>query len=98
MEVLADCKLWHARAEAPNTEALDAKAMYYEQKKFKNCSTPSELYHALPVLAPTLVEGFLDEVDAAKGSFKLRDPRWFQELPFFSWDYIWTFATAKGQV
>jgi hypothetical protein len=82
--------IYYMKAEVPDPDALDARALMFE-KKNPQLKTAAQIYAAVPTVAPTLTEMVLP-VCPEKGGFKLASHSAFEALPDWSWDQIWTFA------
>ena len=90
VEIRKGADIYYLRAECPDQEALDARALLHE-KKYGSKLTPAELYAKIPIVAPTVTQ-FVEVVDASKGEYHWTSKEALACLPSFKWDDIFTFA------
>ena len=90
VEIRKGAEIFYLRAECPDQEVLDARALLHE-KQYGKKLTPAELYAKIPIVPPTLTS-LVEEVDAAKGEYHWTSPAALTTMPFFKWDDIFTFA------
>ena len=85
--------LYYMRAECPNEDVLDVRAMKME-KEFGGSLSPAALFARIPIIRPSTSE-LVSVIDVASGHFKFRSWPDYEKLPQMAWDDIFTFVRAS---
>ena len=94
VEVRQGANVYYMRADCPDAEVLDARAMYFE-KKYASARTPAALFATIPSIPPTVTD-VIAPVDVDAGRYRLVSTAWCKELPVFKWGDIWSFASGAA--
>ena len=93
VEVMRSGALHYMRAECPNEDVLDVRAMKME-KEFGGSLSPAALFARIPIIRPSTSE-LVSAIDVATGHFKFRSWPDYEKLPQMAWDDIFTFVRAS---
>ena len=101
------------RADVPNFDLEDVRAMYMEtQKKYASMPTARELFNSLPALMPTDAEGLMRPA-VASDMYDPTDPKYIADIPYtmkiwsldrinalpaFKWDTILAMFAEKAGI
>ena len=84
VELCIDGVLFSFRAEVPNADVLDVRAIKHENQ-FSFMTDPEELFNNLCSIQPTVLDDMVQLVDAEKSLYRLSSWEAYQALPEFNW-------------
>ncbi len=78
------------RAEVPNWDVEDVRAMYLEDTIGQDCGSAMDIFNKVQMVRPAMSALVIPDPNI-EGVQMMRSKQAFEELPFFSWWEIFTF-------